>query len=71
VKTDGSSAGASRETLASVANLIAWGEIVMPLAALYPLALVKDAYVELARRKALGKIVLAVDAPVSKALHPT
>jgi NADPH:quinone reductase-like Zn-dependent oxidoreductase len=71
VKTDGSSAGASRETLASVANLIAWGEIVMPLAALYPLALVRDAYVELARRKALGKIVLAVDAPVSKALHPT
>jgi NADPH:quinone reductase-like Zn-dependent oxidoreductase len=70
VKTDGSSAAASRETLGSVANLIAWGEIVMPLAAVYPFALVKDAYVELARRKALGKIVLAVDASVSQALHP-
>jgi NADPH:quinone reductase-like Zn-dependent oxidoreductase len=70
IKTDGSSAAASRETLAFVANLIAWGEIVMPLAAVYPLALFKNAYAELARRKAHGKIVLAVDAPVSQALHP-
>jgi hypothetical protein len=53
-----------------VANLVAWGEIVMPLAAVYPLALFKDAYAELARRKAHGKIVLAVDAPVSQPLHP-
>jgi NADPH:quinone reductase-like Zn-dependent oxidoreductase len=71
VKTDGSSAATSPETLALVANLIAWGEIVMPLAAVYPLAQVKDAYAELARRKAHGKIVLAVDAPVSEALHPS
>jgi NADPH2:quinone reductase len=71
VKTDGSSAATSPETLALVANLIAWGEIVMPLAAVYPLAQVKDAYAELARRKAHGKIVLAVDAPVSQALHPS
>jgi NADPH:quinone reductase-like Zn-dependent oxidoreductase len=70
VKTDGSSAAASRETLAFIANLIAWGEIVMPLAAVYPLAQFKDAYAELARRKAHGKIVLAVDAPVSQPLHP-
>jgi NADPH:quinone reductase-like Zn-dependent oxidoreductase len=70
VKTDGSSAATSRETLAFVANLVAWGEIVMPLAAVYPLALFKDAYAELARRKAHGKIVLAVDAPVSQPLHP-
>ena len=36
VKTDGSASAASRETLASVANLVAWGEIVMPLTAIYP-----------------------------------
>ena len=70
VKTDGSSAADSPETIAFVANLIAWGEIVMPLAAVYPLAQVKDAYTELARRKAHGKIVLAVDAPVSQPLYP-
>ena len=36
VKTDGSSAAASRETLATAANLIAWGEIVMLLTAPIP-----------------------------------
>jgi NADPH2:quinone reductase len=70
VKTDGSSAADSRETIAFVANLIAWGETVMPLAAVYPLAEVQNAYAELARRKAHGKIVLAIDAPVSQPLHP-
>ncbi|HEY1883227.1 MAG TPA: NADP-dependent oxidoreductase [Candidatus Cybelea sp.] len=69
-KADGSSTAASRETLASIANLIAWGELVMPLAAIYPFAAVKDAYTELARRKARGKIVLALDASVSEPLHP-
>ena len=52
---------ATRETLALVADSIAWGEIVMPLTAIYPLAMVHDAYTELARRKARGKIVLALD----------
>jgi NADPH:quinone reductase-like Zn-dependent oxidoreductase len=70
VKTDGSAAAGNRETLASIANLVAWGEILMPIAAVYPFALVKDAYVELARRKTRGKIVLALDAPLSKPLHP-
>jgi len=60
-KTDGSAAAGSRETLASVANLVAWGEIVMPLTAIYPFALLRDAYIELARRKTRGKIVLALD----------
>jgi NADPH:quinone reductase-like Zn-dependent oxidoreductase len=60
-KTDGSAAAGSRETLASVANLVAWGEIVMPLTAIYPFALLRDAYTELARRKTRGKIVLALD----------
>ena len=70
VKGDGSAAAGSRETLASVANLIAWGELVMPLTAIYPFAMVREAYVELARRKARGKIVLAIEAPIAAPIHP-
>ena len=70
VKADGSSAAASRETLASVANAIAWGEIVMPVTAIYPFAMVRDAYTELARRKARGKIVLALDERITEPLRP-
>jgi len=70
VKTDGSAQAASPETLAAIANLIAWGEIVMPLTAIYPFAALHDAYAELARRKSRGKIVLALDAAVSRPLHP-
>jgi NADPH:quinone reductase-like Zn-dependent oxidoreductase len=70
VKTDGSATAASRETLASVANLVAWGEIVMPLTAVYPFASLRDAYTELARRKARGKIVLALDAAITEPLQP-
>ncbi len=69
-KTDGSAAAASRDTLATVANLIAWGEIVMPLTAIYPFALLRDAYTELARRKARGKIVLALDPAITEPLRP-
>jgi NADPH:quinone reductase-like Zn-dependent oxidoreductase len=69
-KTDGSAAAASRDTLAIVANLIAWGEIVMPLTAIYPFALLRDAYTELARRKARGKIVLALDPAITEPLRP-
>ena len=68
-KTDGSAAAASRETLAKVANLIAWGEIVMPLTAIYPIAMLREAYVELARRKARGKIVLALDPKIAQPLR--
>jgi NADPH:quinone reductase len=69
-KADGSSAAASRETLASVANLLAWGEIVMPLTAIYPFVLVHDAYAELSRRRARGKIVLAFDPTITQPLRP-
>ena len=69
-KSDGSSAATSRETLTYVADLIAWGEIVMPLTAIYPLAMVHDAYTELARRKAHGKIVLALDPRIKTPLRP-
>ena len=70
VKTDGSAAAASRETLVFVANLVAWGEIVMPLTAIYPFASLHDAYTELARRKARGKIVLALDATITEPIRP-
>lgn len=71
VRTDGSAAASSRETVASVANLIAWGEIVMPLTAIYPFAMVREAYEELARRKARGKIVLALDPRITAPIRPT
>jgi NADPH:quinone reductase len=70
-KTDGSAAATSRETLAFVANAIAWGDIVMPVSAIYPFSMVHDAYTELARRKAHGKIVLALDATIKEPLRPT
>ena len=70
VKAHGSAEAASRETLASVANLIAWGELVMPLTAIYPFAMLHDAYAELARRKSRGKIVLALDPAVTTPLRP-
>jgi NADPH:quinone reductase-like Zn-dependent oxidoreductase len=69
VKAEGSAAAASPENLAYMANLIAWGEIVMPLTAIYPFALLHDAYAELARRKARGKIVLALDPAFTKPIH--
>jgi NADPH:quinone reductase-like Zn-dependent oxidoreductase len=70
VKADGSAAAASRKTLASIANLIAWGEIVMPLTAIYPFVSLHAAYTELARRKARGKIVLALDPSITGPLRP-
>lgn len=69
VQTDGSAAAGTRETLAMVAELVAWGEIVMPLSAIYPFAALHDAYADLARRKARGKIVLAMDASIDAPLR--
>ncbi len=51
VKTDGSAAAGDRKTLEHLADLVAWGEIVMPIAAIYPFDAIRDAYVELAKRK--------------------
>ena len=58
VKIDGNMAGASRETLAELAALIAEGRLEVPIARVYPLAEVREAYTELERRHTLGKIVL-------------
>lgn len=58
VKTDGNMAGASADTLAELARLIAAGRLEVPIARTYPLAEVRAAYRELERRHTLGKIVL-------------
>jgi NADPH:quinone reductase len=68
-QSDGSAAAASRETLSGVADLVAWGEIVMPITAIYPFAALREAYAELARRKARGKIVLALDPTIAKPIR--
>ncbi len=58
VRTDGNMAGASPQTLAELAALIAEGRLEVPIARVYPLAQVREAYAELERRHTLGKIVL-------------
>ena len=58
VRTDGNMAGASADTLADLARLIAEGRLEIPIARVYPLAEVRDAFRELERRHTLGKIVL-------------
>jgi NADPH:quinone reductase-like Zn-dependent oxidoreductase len=58
VKAAGSAAGASASVLAELAELIAAGELEIPVAATYPLSDVQDAYRRLAGGLLLGKIVL-------------
>jgi NADPH:quinone reductase-like Zn-dependent oxidoreductase len=57
-KTDGNAAAGDAAVLAKLASLIAVGELVVPIAASYPLEQVRDAYTQLAGRHARGKIVL-------------
>jgi NADPH:quinone reductase-like Zn-dependent oxidoreductase len=59
VKTDGGAeAGPGAEVLAELAGLIADGQLEVPIANVYPLAQVREAYTELERRHTHGKIVL-------------
>jgi len=58
VKSDGNAAGASAAVLAELAALIDAGKLEIPIAAVYPLANVKDAYRELEKGHTRGKIVL-------------
>jgi NADPH:quinone reductase-like Zn-dependent oxidoreductase len=58
VKVDGNAVGASAEVLAELAALIARGELEIPIARIYPLDQVRDAYRELASGHTHGKIVL-------------
>ncbi|GGR10604.1 NADP-dependent oxidoreductase [Streptomyces netropsis] len=59
VKTDGGvAAGPGAKVLAELAGLIADGQLEVPIANVYPLAQVGEAYTELERRHTHGKIVL-------------
>lgn len=53
-------AEASLDDLATVADLLASGEVVLPIDTVYPLERVKDAYEHLMRGHLRGKIVLAL-----------
>jgi NADPH:quinone reductase-like Zn-dependent oxidoreductase len=50
----------TREELAELATMLASGELVLPIAASYPLTAVREAYEQLESRHLLGKIVLTV-----------
>jgi NADPH:quinone reductase-like Zn-dependent oxidoreductase len=58
VKAEGNAAGASAATLAELAALVAAEELEVPIAAMYPLAEVRDAYEHLETGHVRGKIVL-------------
>ncbi|HET6866854.1 MAG TPA: NADP-dependent oxidoreductase [Solirubrobacteraceae bacterium] len=58
VQTEGTAAAASAEVLAELIELIDSGKLVVPIARVYPLDEVRDAYRELERRHTRGKIVL-------------
>ncbi|MGW0896515.1 NADP-dependent oxidoreductase [Streptomyces goshikiensis] len=59
VKTDGGmEAGPGAKVLAELVGLIADGHLEVPIANVYPLAQVREAYTELERRHTHGKIVL-------------
>jgi len=58
VKTDGNQKGASAEVLAELAEAIATGRLEIPIAGVYHLADVREAYKELEKRHTHGKIVL-------------
>ncbi len=60
VRAEGNAAGASAQTLAELAGLVADGELEVPVAATYPLDQVRDAYRKLAEGHVRGKIVLLV-----------
>jgi NADPH:quinone reductase-like Zn-dependent oxidoreductase len=58
VKAEGSYEAATADVLAQIAGLLADGRLEIPIAKVYPLADVRDAYRELEQRHTRGKIVL-------------
>ena len=60
VKMDGTGAAATADVLAQLAQLIDEGKLEMPIAHVYPLADVRDAYRELEQGHTRGKIVLSL-----------
>ena len=57
-KVEGSGDASTTEVLAEMAELVASGQIEIPIAATYPLERVRDAFAELEERHTHGKIVL-------------
>jgi NADPH:quinone reductase-like Zn-dependent oxidoreductase len=57
-KAEGSATASTAKVLTEMAELVASGEIEIPIAATYPLERVADAFAELERRHTRGKIVL-------------
>lgn len=57
-KAQGSADASTTDVLSEIADLVASGQIEVPIAATYPLEKVRDAFVELEQRHTLGKIVL-------------
>lgn len=58
VKMDGNAVGASAEVLAQLASLVDQSRLEVPIAAVYPLEQVRQAFAELAENHTRGKIVL-------------
>jgi NADPH:quinone reductase-like Zn-dependent oxidoreductase len=58
VKTEGNHEAANADVLAQLSGLVAAGRLEIPIAKVYPLAEVRDAYRELEQRHTRGKIVL-------------
>jgi len=57
-KVEGSGDASTTEVLSEMAELVASGEIEIPIAATYPLEKIRDAYAKLEERHTRGKIVL-------------
>lgn len=58
VKAEGNAAGASAKVLGELAELVATGRLEVPIANVYPLSAIQDAYRELDQGHTHGKIVL-------------
>lgn len=58
VKAEASAQASSSPIMSEIAEMVASGEVVIPVAASYPLAQVREAYTELEKRRTHGKIVL-------------
>jgi NADPH:quinone reductase-like Zn-dependent oxidoreductase len=58
VKAEGNAAAANAEVLAELADLLSQGALEIPIANVYPLDEVQEAYREVEQRHTLGKIVL-------------
>jgi NADPH:quinone reductase len=57
-KTEGSAAGTSTQVLAHMADLVASGQVELPIAATFPLDQVQQAFELVERRHTHGKVVL-------------